>query len=417
MRVRSCFKLFLILAMLIWINAMMSVWGWAQNFNPVGNVKKCLTCHSELKKEFSKKIIHKPFKDLKCTYCHNPHAAKHGHLLKEDVGILCTRCHKNERQTIKMRGYFHPPFKEGQCLKCHNPHASSSSHLLKAQGERLCFACHVKKQFTKKYQHIPVKNGRCLSCHDVHRSEHESLLKREPKILCMSCHSYSYARLQKIHFGYPVQNKDCTSCHNPHSTKRRHLIRPILHKPFEKRQCTTCHKRPQFKTVALKKNSASICFQCHPDKRKDFYKINSHIGSGVFCLNCHDPHASNAKKLEKQNEAKNCFHCHEDSERDFFNKTNKYKHPLVKEGKCSVCHSPHGSNYRLFFEGGDIKMCTRCHKRQARFTHPIGKDAIDPRSKRAISCITCHELMGTPYQFSLRFDRKKDLCIQCHKGY
>jgi predicted CXXCH cytochrome family protein len=25
--------------------------------------------------------------------------------------------------------------------------------------------------------------------------------------------------------------------------------------------------------------------------------------------------------------------------------------------------------------------------------------------------------MGSPYDFALRFDRKKQLCIQCHKGY
>jgi predicted CXXCH cytochrome family protein len=26
-------------------------------------------------------------------------------------------------------------------------------------------------------------------------------------------------------------------------------------------------------------------------------------------------------------------------------------------------------------------------------------------------------LMGSPHQFALRFDQKKRLCVQCHKGY
>jgi predicted CXXCH cytochrome family protein len=26
-------------------------------------------------------------------------------------------------------------------------------------------------------------------------------------------------------------------------------------------------------------------------------------------------------------------------------------------------------------------------------------------------------LMGSPFEFALRFDRTKQLCIQCHKGY
>jgi predicted CXXCH cytochrome family protein len=72
---------------------------------------------------------------------------------------------------------------------------------------------------------------------------------------------------------------------------------------------------------------------------------------------------------------------------------------------------------RLFYGDDEFKICTACHERHAKFTHPIGKEAIDPRSKRDIGCITCHNLMGSPYEFALRFDRTKQLCIQCHKGY
>jgi predicted CXXCH cytochrome family protein len=71
----------------------------------------------------------------------------------------------------------------------------------------------------------------------------------------------------------------------------------------------------------------------------------------------------------------------------------------------------------LFFLSDEFTVCTTCHKRHAKFSHPVGADAIDPRSKRDITCITCHDLMGSQYEFALRFDRKKELCIQCHASY
>jgi len=93
------------------------------------------------------------------------------------------------------------------------------------------------------------------------------------------------------------------------------------------------------------------------------------------------------------------------------------RHPMVSEGRCTACHQPHGSNNRLLFAKDEISGCTECHKRHATFSHPVGAKAIDPRNKRELTCITCHDLMGSEFEFTLRFDRGKDLCLQCHKGY
>jgi predicted CXXCH cytochrome family protein len=90
---------------------------------------------------------------------------------------------------------------------------------------------------------------------------------------------------------------------------------------------------------------------------------------------------------------------------------------MVDKGECSSCHRPHGSNYRLMFADTEITLCTKCHERHATFTHPIGKNTVDPRSKRDITCITCHKLMGSPFEYALRQDRRDKLCLECHKDY
>jgi len=417
MDIRKTFRFLYVLFVVIMNNLLVLDCAWAQDINTLESFKKCLTCHPDIKNGLTQKVVHRPFKDFKCSDCHNPHAAKYGKLLKEDIGTLCTSCHRGEKKPMN-KNYRHSPFNEGECLSCHRPHASQNANLLKAKGEQLCFDCHAQEKFSKKYRHEPVKKGQCLKCHRPHASSHETLVKKEPKELCMVCHSYKNRKLRKFHFGYPVQNKDCTLCHNPHSSKRTHLVKEILHKPVAQKKCASCHNGIHSKnSLALKIKGASVCLECHPAKRKDFNKINSHVGEGVFCVNCHSPHASKEEHLKKQKEAKLCLRCHEDTKQEITNKNNQHKHPLVKEGKCSSCHRPHGSNFRLFFGADEIKVCTSCHEKHAKFTHPIGKNVIDPRSKRDITCITCHELMGTSYQFALRFDRKKQLCIQCHKGY
>jgi predicted CXXCH cytochrome family protein len=380
--------------------------------------KTCLECHPDVQKEMAQEGTHEPFKKLECASCHNPHATKYEDLVKEETGKLCKGCHQSEKG-LMARKYSHGPFEKGECLACHRPHASENRMLLTAKDEQLCFACHAKEgSFSKKNKHDPVKKGRCLSCHSPHTSDHEALAKKERDELCVTCHSIKNKKTQKSHLDYPVEGTDCMSCHSPHGSDRTGLVKETLHKPFAQKKCMTCHNRLGAQDpLGLRGKGAGTCFACHASTEEDFRKINSHIVEGVFCVNCHSPHASDESHLKRGKERKTCCRCHEDTKGRLKEKKNQHKHPLVKEGKCSSCHRPHGSNFRFFFGADEIATCTKCHERHAKFTHPIGEEAIDPRSKRGISCITCHNLMASQYDFSLRLDRKKPLCLQCHKGY
>ena len=388
----------------------------ARNGKP--DFKKCLRCHPEVAKEMAQKGAHKPFRQLKCSACHNPHAAKHKGLLRENVGKLCRTCHGNDKK-LMTKEHGHKPFQEGKCLACHKPHASKNANLLLAGNQKLCFGCHPEEGlFSEKYKHSPARKGKCLNCHAPHGSDYVGLLKKERRKLCVACHSVNTARARKAHLNYPVQGTDCLSCHSPHGSKRKSLVKASLHKPFARNKCSECHKGLGSKdSLGLKIKDASVCLGCHPDVAKEFMKINTHVGQGVFCVDCHNPHGSDQDYLKKGKESRMCLTCHEDTKNYLNDKKHEHKHPLTKEGKCTKCHRPHGSDFRYFFPAEEFKVCTSCHKRHSTFTHPLGENAIDPRSKRDITCITCHNLMGSPSEYALRFDMKKQLCVQCHKGY
>jgi DmsE family decaheme c-type cytochrome len=386
------------------------------------NAKKCLKCHPDLGRAIASERAHTPFKKFECSTCHNPHTSNYQHLVKEQIGKLCRGCHEDKKGAFD-KEYSHPPFKEGACLKCHDPHSSKNRKLLRVDRGELCFSCHAEKEIiSKKHKHEPVKKGECLTCHSPHTSDHEAMLKRSVTQACVSCHSERVRgeKAKKSHGYYPVRNTQCTSCHNPHASSRKNLVKESSHKPFAQKKCTQCHNSAQSRDpLGVKGEGISVCTACHPSVKKDFRKVNTHVGRGIFCTNCHSPHTSDQGRMKKAREAKICATCHEDTRARLRDEKNKHKHPLVIKGKCSGCHRPHGSNFRLFFGADEIAACTdsECHKRHATFTHPIGKDAVDPRSKGEITCITCHNLMGSRHDFSLRFDRKKQLCIQCHKGY
>lgn len=383
------------------------------------SLKKCLKCHPDLRQEMASKGAHAPFKNLECSSCHNPHTSNYKHLVKDQIGKLCKSCHEGKKKVFGKK-YSHSPFEEGACLKCHEPHSSKNRKLLLAAGEKLCFGCHAKKEvLSKKNKHDPVKKGKCLTCHSPHTSDHEGLLKRGLSQTCASCHLIKSEAAKASHSYYPVQDTKCTSCHNPHASSHSNLIKENSHKPFADKKCTQCHNSARSPDpLGVKDQGLSICTVCHPSTKKDFRKVNTHVGQGVFCMHCHNPHTSDQAHMKKGKEARICTTgCHQDTKEHLRDKMNEHKHPSVVEGKCSACHRPHGSNFKLLYKADEIGTCAECHKRHVSFTHPIGKDAIDPRSKAEVTCVTCHNLMGSGYDFALRFDRNKELCIQCHKGY
>ncbi|MEW5772455.1 MAG: cytochrome c3 family protein [Thermodesulfobacteriota bacterium] len=378
--------------------------------------ENCLTCHAEIKRLVGAKAGHSPFREFRCGSCHTPHASREKGLLKDEVADLCRDCHRDLKADMGP-DRTHRPFAEGRCLSCHSPHAAENPKLLVKRGGDLCFGCHSKDQggFAASTQHRPAREGRCLSCHRPHGSEHDALAAKDRAELCVSCHPASGAGAAKGHQGMSVAGSDCMSCHSPHGSDRDGLVKKNLHPPFAKKSCSGCHQGGG--REGARSRGAEACLSCHQAVAQEFKAVNSHVGGGAYCVSCHSPHASDQEHQMRAGQQRVCRGCHQDAGRDGQDAGKTVRHPLVAKGQCSGCHEPHGSNSRHMLASDEIRACTGCHKRHAAFTHPVGERAQDPRSKRDVTCITCHDPMGAGNEYALRFDRRKTLCVQCHKGY
>ena len=370
----------------------------------------CIECHSTVNTFLKRPVVHKPVKDGKCTACHNPHVSRYAGLLSESSSDLCYKCH--ERKNGFEGAVIHKPVEEGKCLVCHDPHASKKTFLLDKSGGDMCFSCHPKKEImAKKNIHPEVKKGNCASCHAPHATNFNGLLLKDRKKVCSSCH-YPSGGKQGKPCVYEVKGSDCVGCHSPHSSDRKALVKAQLHAPFENRKCSACHDDSKSFRV---ESSITRCLECHKKTMESFNTINSHLMAeqNNSCVTCHNPHASDENNLFNDNMKKVCFECHSDSEK-FVDQSN-YSHPALNI--CSDCHVSHGSNNRYFLsEGSETCSAEKCHPSQGTFVHPVGEDVIDPRSNSSMDCTTCHNAMGSPEKFILRFEKDRELCLQCHPG-
>ncbi|AEH45652.1 cytochrome C family protein [Thermodesulfatator indicus DSM 15286] len=375
-------------------------------FSKVNN-KLCFQCHKS-NKYLHNKYIHKPIISKGCLECHFPHASKNEKLLKKSTNKLCFTCHKKLKNDFKSDLFLHKPYKEQACLRCHIAHSSNYNFLLKNDVKDLCFSCHKNLLVNKqKFLHKPYQDGKCLSCHNAHVGYDVRLLKKENgNLLCYSCHKRN-KKFYDVHLGKKEIN-NCLECHNPHMSNNKFLLKNFEHKPFAEKKCNICHNQ--------KDKSNSLCLNCHKNIDTTFYYFHNHALGGYqknSCLICHSPHLGNTKILLKSSPKVLCISCHINA---YVQKENSlYVHP--KRDNCIECHKGHGANNPSMLKGDGNQVCSRCHKTQGKFSHPVGDKVLDPRNGQPITCITCHEPMGTNFKYELKLSGEAALCVECHKNY
>ncbi len=367
--------------------------------------QKCMKCHKK-SKIVSGKYSHKPVKDMKCLSCHRAHASKFDNLLNKPINKLCKECHKKLFKEAEKAKFLHPPFKENACIRCHNSHSSDFKSLLKEPSNKLCVKCHKNLTTSYKFKHAPFKNGKCLSCHTDHFSNDMRFIKEKGAKICIKCHKID-VNLRKKHKEKFV-SYNCLTCHNPHGENNRALLRKVNHKPFAEGKCNKCHNKNS--------KNRDLCLNCHKNILKSFDRVHNHLLGGVEnnpCLICHDPHVGNTKSLLKDSSGRLCQRCHFETYKQKM--SSLYIHP--DWDKCINCHDGHGENNVAMLKGGGNNSCAKCHESHAKFTHPIGEKVKDPRNGQELTCITCHDPMGTNFKYNLRLSGEGELCLECHKNY
>jgi predicted CXXCH cytochrome family protein len=363
----------------------------------------CITsaCHQDIKKL---KNLHSPVKEGDCSSCHQQKAKVHpikggkSFELTAKGAALCSQCH-DPKGTKK---YVHPPVKEGDCLSCHKPHGGSGRYLLEV-GENqndLCLGCHISEQFKRKFLHGPVAVGACTNCHNPHESDVRFLLKVPSQDLCLTCHAdFKKAEGQAVIIHDPVKLNQCFSCHEPHGASNSNLLKKTMPD-----LCTYCHKKVGEKMTKakvphkplLQKGGCATCHASHFAKAKGLLAADEM----TVCLNCHSNDKLGnppLKNIKKELEGK------------------KFLHGPLKEGKCTPCHDPHGSNSIRMLRGnypdtfyapykdGAYNFCLLCHQknllrfaettiytrfrngnRNLHYVHVVNE-------RKGRSCFVCHE--------------------------
>lgn len=364
----------------------------------------CFECHDE--DSFKGKIVHSPVADGDCVQCHSPHVSKLEGLLNQPQKGLCLGCHDDIGEKLEQREYVHQPLQDGECVACHSPHASENQALLRFDIAGACYDCHDQPEKTVN-SHQPFATGQCDACHDPHSSDDFRFLKQTGAELCLGCHT-SNQKLVKKHLGRNLKDMDCFSCHDPHGSDTSALIRSVVHEPFADKSCDACHGQEQ---------GVDVCLQCHEDILPEFNKIHNHLrgnGEKNLCVSCHNPHAGDKTAMFPSNEGIVCRSCHDDT----FTRRKESLYAHIDWETCTNCHSLHGSDHFAMLKDEPNTVCSECHERHSTFTHPLGENALDPRTGQGMTCVSCHDPnAGTQFKFFLRGGAEKGLCINCHKGY
>jgi predicted CXXCH cytochrome family protein len=377
----------------------------------------CLTCHDDFNQTLKSKHVHTPLKTTgKCSQCHNPHAGRHNALLLDNTKDVCYRCHADEKAKLS-KAVVHDPVSKGECLSCHDAHASQFHDQLKAATTQVCISCHeqAKGWMASPVKHDPMVNGSCTTCHDAHSSDNHGLTKQDIYTLCSSCHK-SDAQFSAVHKGYDLRGANCTACHNPHGSKSKGLIMPLQHSPFAANNCQACHSNLQSaagKGFALKGKLTDLCLGCHKDVAQSYTALYRHVPPDKNeCIACHNPHAAADAPLLKTDQKSLCFSCH-GTKAGF---AEDFKGSPHGDQSCTICHVPHGSDNEKFLVNETTDLCSQCHQHQHQITHPLGSGALDPRTKKPMTCTSCHQIHLAKAQPLLPLEGSRELCVQCHKG-
>ncbi len=257
---------------------------------------------------------------------------------------------------------------------------------------------------------------------------------------CATCHSDQADQFKKSPMSvlltekYPIQERGCEACHGPGQAhvdavsngdpNFRDLIYSFArHTPLENAvRCLSCHQEKRLMGGKEK------------DEKQTMFLRSRHLGAGVTCINCHDPHLLPSKEVAKptlplpmlfsmpkfgperdwlnnrllrQPEVLLCYSCHQERVADF-QLPSRHR---VNEGevKCSDCHNPHGSTNAKELKGvGTEQVCYSCHVEKR------GPFAYEHAPVRVEGCLGCHTPHGSINQHLLIRRQARQLCLECH---
>jgi predicted CXXCH cytochrome family protein len=263
-------------------------------------------------------ILHIPYLEGQCLYCHEDHSSEEPQLLKKGGDELCLECHTDIELDASTNKLLHPPGDEN-CLKCHNPHKSRVRNLLRDSKKlTTCASCHsdfLNKAKQKPYRHEYFDpTTMCGNCHYAHTHSDHFYLRENVAESCLTCHDISITvngrRLENVgnrlaeapYVHGAMKLKSCPSCHTPHGSDQASLLLPGYptgtYANYERDQynlCWECHD-PQLVEAEEGENYTGF-----RNDEKNLHRVHVfELHRGRACHICHAPHTSNKPHLIRE---------------------------------------------------------------------------------------------------------------------
>ncbi len=200
------------------------------------------------------------------------------------------------------------------------------------------------------------------------------------------------------------QNEACLNCHQ--AGARIHW-QGSKHEQT-KQSCSSCHRVHATKDpVLIAETQASVCFDCHQDRRAAIHRVSTHpTKTGFFaCSSCHASHGSSTRaSLQKDSVNETCYTCHAQLRGPFL-----WEHRSAQDD-CTNCHDPHGTNNTPMLKTRMPFLCQQCHNTGHSAGLFAGNDVIPgaANGRRIIgsSCTNCHmKVHGTNHPSGARLQR------------
>jgi len=254
----------------------------------------------------------------------------------------------------------HGPTAQQDCEVCHRIIDEPNHKFEPISDEpKLCYECHDRSP-DHEFQHGPVALGVCTVCHNPHSGPEEFMLPETGNNLCFVCHTDMREQVHTVHIEHQVISEEgCAACHDPHSSD------------FDRQ---------------LKDDMPPLCLDCHEQVGEVIEKAAvSHepVATDDKCANCHEPHGGEVSGLLVSQEVNLCLDCHDEPmetpDGTIINmkawiESNPERHGPIREGSCTLCHQPHGSQHfrilthefpRTFYSPFSIEvydLCFQCHE-------------------------------------------------------
>ncbi|MFH1719853.1 MAG: cytochrome c3 family protein [Planctomycetota bacterium] len=275
---------------------------------------------------------------------------------KIEGGCVSTECHA----ATVFGEVLHGPTAQQDCEFCHQL-VDEPNHKFKLPlaEPKLCFECHDSPA-AHEFQHGPVSLGVCTVCHNPHSGPNKFMLPETGNKLCFGCHTDMHEHVENVMTQHDViREEGCIACHDPHASDFNHQ---------------------------LKQDTLDLCLGCHEPIGE--IVENALVSHGAVtednkCANCHSPHGSDMPDMLVDEEINLCLDCHDepmDTPRGpiinmkTWIESNPERHGPIREGNCTLCHQPHGSeHFRIL-----------AHEFPHTFYSPFSVEAYD-------LCFQCHE--------------------------